>query len=399
MKLLGSRGVGESAPVPETESEPESAAQTTSETVLALNQVSKRFEGEQAVDNVSLAVKKGELLTLLGPSGCGKTTTLRTIAGLERPTDGRVTVNGQTVAGEGQFIPPEDRDVGIVFQEFALFPHMTAAENVAFGLDDWSAAKRRERVDELFELIGLTDQKESHPDQLSGGQQQRIALARALAPEPEVLLLDEPFSNLDRDLRIEMREEVRRILRETGVTGVFVTHDQEEALAISDRVAVMNNGHLEQIGHPEDVFQHPTSRFVARFLGDASFIPGHVHGDIVETSLGTIERDRVHGLTEEYVGTDIDVLVRPDDVSAFAATDAEADGRVTYRKYRGPTVQYRVEMDCGTVVECLHNHIENVEIDQEVAVRLTADHGLAWFPREDNSCESHVDCECIEDAQ
>lgn len=356
------------------------------DTVLELDGVTKRFGSEFAVDELSLSIQEGELLTLLGPSGCGKTTTLRLIAGLERPDGGSIRVGGKKVAaaGERAFVPPERRDVGVVFQDFALFPHMSATENVAFGLDDWEESARKARVEELLELVGLTDHAQSTPSELSGGQKQRIALARSLAPEPEILLLDEPFSNLDVDLRVEMREEVRHILKETGVTGISVTHDQEEAMSISDRVAVMNKGALVQVAHPEAVFQHPESRFVAGFLGHASFLPGYVTDDLVETSLGAIGRDRIHGLAPEYDRTKIDVLVRPDDVLVRSANEDEADGRVTYRRYLGPTVLYRVELENGDTVEAMHNHAERVSLDTPVKVELAATHELAWFPTEDH---------------
>ncbi|MEM4781952.1 MAG: ABC transporter ATP-binding protein [Halalkalicoccus sp.] len=356
-------------------------------TVLELDGVTKHFGTECAVENVSVSVREGELLTLLGPSGCGKTTTLRLIAGLERPDGGSIRVNEKRVAAadDGRFVPPERRDIGVVFQDFALFPHMSAAENVAFGLDDWSPEAREARVTELLELVGLEAHADSTPDELSGGQKQRVALARSLAPEPEILLLDEPFSNLDVDLRVEMREEVRRILKEAGVTGISVTHDQEEAMSISDRVAVMNEGRLMQIGRPEAVFQHPKSRFVAGFLGHASFVSGYVADDLVETSLGVVGRDRIHGLAPEYDRTRIDVLVRPDDVLIRPAEDeAKADGRVTYRRYLGPTVLYRVELEDGDVVEAMHNHAEQVSLDTPVTVELAATHELAWFPSEDH---------------
>ena len=359
----------------------EQHADADPEVALTLEEVTKTFASEVAVDGLSLSVREGELLTLLGPSGCGKTTTLRLIAGLERPDDGRVRLDGRPVAGPSSFVAPENRDVGVVFQDFALFPHMTARENVAFGLTERSASERDERVDELLELVGLSDQGDSYPDELSGGQQQRVALARSLAPEPEVLLLDEPFSNLDVDLRVEMREEVRRILKEAGVTAVSVTHDQEEALSISDRVAVMHDGQLEQVGRPEAVFQRPKSRFVAGFLGHASFLSGSVDGDAVETPIATIDRERIYGLAAEYDDTEIDVLVRPDDVMALAADDGDADGRITYRRYLGPTVLYRVELDEGGTVECMHNHSEALDLDTRVSVTLTADHELAWFPQ------------------
>ncbi len=352
----------------------------SSSAVLSLQAVSKQFGPEDAIDELSLTVSHGELLTLLGPSGCGKTTTLRTIAGLERPDAGTVQIDDTVVADATTFIPPEQRDVGLVFQEFALFPHLTAEENIAFGLQDQSPTARRERVTELFELIGLTDQREAYPEALSGGQKQRVALARALAPNPEVVLLDEPFSNLDRELRIRMREEVRRILKAAEVTAVFVTHNQEEALSISDRLAVVRNGHIEQVGHPETVFQHPTSRFVADFLGDAGFLPGTIREETVVTPLGSLPLTHLRGTTTTYTGEDIEILVRPDDVTARPVSKAAADGVVTYRNYLGPVVQYRIQLFDGVTIECLHNHDTDLDLDTTVAVDFAADHPLAWFP-------------------
>ena len=364
---------------PEREDEPREV-EPAGDVVLELDGVSKAYAGTPVVEDLSLSVRDGELLTLLGPSGCGKTTTLRLIAGLERPSEGAVHIEGERVAGpEAPFLPPEERDVGVVFQEFALFPHLTARENVAFGLTDRPEAERERRVEDLLELVGLTDHGEKYPEALSGGQQQRVALARSLAPEPRLLLLDEPFSNLDVDLRVEMREEVRRILNEAGVTAISVTHDQEEAMSISDRVAVMHDGRLEQVDTPERVFQHPRSRFVASFLGHASFLAGTVDGDVVRTGLGPIPAERIYGLTTEYDGSEIDVLVRPDDVTARTA-DGAGNGRVVNRRYLGPTVLYRVELDSGDTLGAMHNHAAEVPIDEPVEVELAADHDLAWFP-------------------
>jgi iron(III) transport system ATP-binding protein len=349
--------------------------------VLELDGVSKSYGDERVVEDVDLAVREGELLTLLGPSGCGKTTTLRLIAGLETPDSGEIRLRGDPVAGSGRFVAPERRDVGIVFQEFALFPHKTAAENVAFGLHELPADERDQRVDELLDLVGLTSHSDSYPDELSGGQQQRVALARSLAPEPQLLLLDEPFSNLDVDLRVEMREEVRSILKAAGVTAVSVTHDQEEAMSISDRVAVINDGRVEQVGRPERVFQHPESRFVASFLGHASFVSGVIRGDYVDTGLGKVPLERVHGLTDVYDGAEVDLLVRPDDVSVAAVPDIQANGDVVHRRFLGPNVFYRVELDSGDVVGCTHNHEHEVPRDEPVRVELDADHELSWFPQ------------------
>jgi len=362
----------------DAEDRPESAEQT----VLELDGVTQTYARETAVDDLSIAVRDGELLTLLGPSGCGKTTTLRLIAGLESPAAGEIVIGGETVAGNGAMTPPEDRDVGLVFQDFALFPHLSVAENTAFGLRDWPADEREARVDDLLELVDLTDHRDKAPAQLSGGQQQRVALARSLAPEPDVLLLDEPFSNLDVRLRVEMREEVRRILKEAGVTAVSVTHDQEEALSISDRVAIMNDGRIEQVGAPESVFENPGSRFVASFLGRASFLPGRVRGDVVETSLGTLSTDQLHGPVEAYDGAKIDVLVRPDDLAADSVDAPSTNGTIVHRQYNGPDFIYRVELDTGEVVRCLHNHAETYEHGQRVAVEIVADHPLAWYPAE-----------------
>jgi iron(III) transport system ATP-binding protein len=360
------------------------AADATADHVLELRGVTKEFGPETAVAGVDLSVREGELLTLLGPSGCGKTTTLRLIAGLTSPTGGTVHVGGEAVASGTGAVPPEERDVGLVFQEFALFPHLTVSENVAFGLTDRDEEAADRRVAELLDLVGLSAYGDRPPADLSGGQRQRVALARSLAPEPDVLLLDEPFSNLDVRLRVEMREEVRRILKEAGVTAVSVTHDQEEALSISDRVAVMNDGRLEQVGRPEEVFEHPESRFVASFLGQAGFVTGRYEGGTVETAIGTFPTAMLDGLTEDYAGAKLDVLVRPDDLRA-TPTDADDDGgngTIVHRQYTGPSFVYRVELDSGDVVHCQHNHATEFDLDRRVSVDLVADHTLAWYPAE-----------------
>jgi len=348
---------------------------------LELSEVTRHYGPETAVTDLDLAVREGELLTLLGPSGCGKTTTLRMLAGLERPDDGVIRVGDRVVAGaDTAFVSPEDRDVGLVFQDFALFPHLSVAENIAFGLSD--SQETDARVEELLDLVGLEAQRDATPDELSGGQRQRVALARSLAPEPRVLLLDEPFSNLDVRLRERMRDEVRAILKEAGVTAVSVTHDQEEALSISDRVAVMHDGRIEQVGRPEEVFEHPESRFVASFLGQAGFLRARFSDGRAATGIGQLEADVINGLSPAYDGAAIDVLVRPDDLRAVPADPDSGDGTIVGRKYTGPSFVYRVALDSGDVVHCQHNHATEFELDQRVRVDLVADHTLAWYPAE-----------------
>jgi len=349
-----------------------------SETVLELERVSKRYGDLPAVSDLSLSVSRGEFFTLLGPSGCGKTTTLRLLAGLERPDEGTVRIGGETVAGGSRFRSPEARDVGLVFQDFALFPHLTVAENIAFGLQDLPKAERSERVEEMLTLTGMEGYGPRSVEGLSGGERQRVALARSLAPRPDVVLLDEPFSNLDVRLRVEMREEVRRILKVLRVTVVSVTHDQEEALSMSDRVGVMHDGRLAQVGRPEAVFESPDSRFVASFLGQANFVPGEVDAEAVRTPLGTFDRGQLRDPPDD--GAEISVLARPDDLIARSADIPETNGQVTERQYTGPIFIYRVELDDGTVVGCQHNHAEDFDVGERVRVDLDAQHPLAWYP-------------------
>jgi len=298
---------------------------------VELDGVTKRYGDTAAVDGVSLRVREGEFFTLVGPSGCGKTTTLRLIAGFEEPTSGTVRFGGESMAG----VPPEDRDVGVVFQSYALFPHMTVGENVAYGLnfaDPPEGVTRDERVAELLELVDLPDAADRDPESLSGGQQQRIAMARALAPGPDVLLLDEPMSALDARLRERLRAQVKRIQSELGITTVYVTHDQEEALAVSDRVAVMNRGTPEQVAPPRTVYREPATRFVAEFVGDNNVFAGRVTGSPDEGELA-VDVDRGDGTLrvaaegEREAGDRIAFCVRPEHLRvASAAGGPSAEG-------------------------------------------------------------------------
>ena len=310
--------------------------------LLTLADVSKRYAADQppAVDGLSLAVEEGEIVALLGPSGCGKTTTLRLIAGFEAPDAGTVSLRGEVVAGPGRFVPPEARGVGIVFQDYALFPHLSVDDNVGFGLDRLDRAARRARLGDVLDLVGLGGFGRRFPHELSGGQQQRVAVARALAPAPALLLLDEPFSNLDADLRAQMRDDVEAILRNTGTTAVFVTHDQEEAFTLADRVGVLHRGRIEQLASPEDVYHRPATQFVAEFVGAADFLPGLVTAEGIVTELGVFANRE--GLA---AGTPVEVMIRPDDISFVPSTDGS--GVIIRRFFRGSESLYCIRLPSG----------------------------------------------------
>lgn len=330
---------------------------------ITLQQITKQYpiQAQPAVDRLSLQVNNGELLVLLGPSGCGKTTTLRMIAGFERPESGWIRIGDQIVADERTWVPPERRGIGIVFQDYALFPHLTVAQNVAFGILRLPRRERAARVEEALTAVDLHSYAARYPHELSGGQQQRVALARALAPQPRLLLLDEPFSNLDPELRIALRYEVRSIVRRAGITTVLVTHDQSEAFALADRVAVMHSGRLHQIADPETLYRRPASRFVAGFVGRAQFINGVVRGGFVQTELG------VFPLHENSLdSTSADVLLRPDDL--HIRLDRAGDALVVGREFGGATVRYAVRLGSGTTIDVIQPSAHLIPLDSMVRV-------------------------------
>jgi iron(III) transport system ATP-binding protein len=326
--------------------------------MIRLEGVAKRFGAVTAVDGTSLCVDRGEVVALLGPSGCGKTTLLRLIAGFERPDAGSVTVAGRPVAGRDVWVAPEARRVGMVFQDYALFPHLTVGANVGFGLP---RRERAARVPELLAIVGLTGLEKRYPHELSGGQQQRVALARALAPAPELVLLDEPWSNVDSIQRETLRAEVTEIIRPLGVTVVLVTHDREEAFSLADRIALMREGRVVQEGTAEELYFAPTSRWAAEFVGAANVLSGRVVAGRVETAIGAFPANGAS------VHKDAQVLVRPELLELQPSETGAA--HVIGREFRGHDVLYRVLLD-GVELVSQRPSTEAVELGSRVAIRV-----------------------------
>ena len=340
---------------------------------VELNNITKQFNGDPAVYDLNLSLSPGEILALVGPSGCGKTTSLRLIAGFEQPDAGEIILGGKTVAGGNKFVQPENRGVGMVFQDYALFPHINVAENVAFGLNGTSKSKRMEEAESMLNLVGLAGYGQRLPHELSGGERQRVALARALAPKPILVLLDEPFSNLDADLRLRMREEVRVILKGIGATAIFVTHDQEEALYIGDSLAVLHRGQLEQIGTPEEVFHQPANHFVAEFMGGSDFLPGEVTAKGIQTEIGLVPQQ-----VDLEAGTQVELALRSDDVSFFPSKGSKSI--ILARHFKGALNVYRLRLPSGRLLHAYGPHTETLRSGTPVQVAIEPGHDLAYFP-------------------
>ncbi len=341
--------------------------------LLVLDHVSHAYGHHAVVTDLSLVLKDGEIGCLLGASGCGKTTVLRLIAGFENPSAGRVLLRDEVVAAPGRHVPPEKRRVGMVFQDYALFPHLTVAGNIGFGIGRKSATAER-RVGEMLDLVGLGGHGGKFPHELSGGQQQRVALARALAPKPHLLLLDEPFSNLDVDLRERLSLEVRDILKRTGTAAILVTHDQHEAFAVADTIGVMHAGRIEQWDMPYNLYHRPATRQVADFVGQGVFLPGQVLGAAtVRIELGILGCRLHHSVAGDEM---VDILLRPDDIVHDDAAPTQAE--IVAKAFRGAEFLYTLKLGSGATVLSLVPSHHNHAIGEKIGIRLDADHVVAF---------------------
>jgi iron(III) transport system ATP-binding protein len=354
--------------------------------LLIVEGVSKSFGAKAVLQGLSFSLEKGAIGCLLGPSGCGKTTALRAIAGFEEVSGGRIHLAGQVVSRPGSTLPPESRNIGMVFQDYALFPHLSVAHNVAFGLKGASKAQQEARVAELLALMGLNEYANAHPHQLSGGQQQRVALARALAPRPTLLLMDEPFSNLDVELRERLSLEVRDILKKNGTTALIVTHDQHEAFALADVVGVIQEGRIQQWDTPYNLYHQPANRFVADFVGQGVLLRGTVlNAHQVEIELGILEGTipgecSPAGCRRCSRDCHVEVLLRPDDIVHDDGSALLA--QVEHKAFRGADIIYTLRLPGGgrvlSLVPSHHNHA----IGEKIGIRLDIDHVVAF--RADN---------------
>jgi iron(III) transport system ATP-binding protein len=355
---------------------------STSPALLALASVAQAYGATNVLHGVSFELHRGAIGCLLGASGCGKTSVLRCIAGFEPLTAGEILLNGRVVSRRGFRVPPEQRRVGMVFQDYALFPHLSVEANVNFGIRDLPAAERRRRTDEVLDLVGLASLRDRAPHQLSGGQQQRIALARALAPRPRLLLLDEPFSSLDVDLRERLAQELRGILRQAAATALFVTHDQLEAFAVGDVIGVMNHGRLEQWDDAYTLYHRPATRFVADFIGHGVFTPAQIvpdgHGCIVRTPLGDLADVQECPLPSAYPDGRCDLLLRADDIVHDDAAPVKA--RIERKAFRGSEFLYTLRLAGGQQlmahVPSHHDH----QIGEWIGIRAEVDHVVTFPP-------------------
>ena len=346
--------------------------------LLEVEDISAGYGRETVVEGLSFRVNRGEIVSLLGPSGCGKTTVLRAVAGFEPVTAGQILIGGNLASTPGLTLPPEQRSIGMVFQDYALFPHLTVSENIAFGLKRLPPVDRKVQVEHLLDATGLTRMGQRYPHELSGGQQQRVALARALAPRPTLLLMDEPFSNLDIELRERLSTEVRDLLKAEGISGILVTHDQHEAFAVSDKVGVMRAGCILQWDSPYNLYHEPSDRFVADFIGQGCFIPGVVRApSTYETELGLLHGSRPCVQAE---GDRVEILIRPDDLVPDGQGEIVAE--IKDKAFKGAEILYTLELPTGTRLLSLFPSHHDHHLGDTVRVRMEAEHLICFSGEE-----------------
>jgi len=343
----------------------------TNNAFLSVNNISACYEKQaMTVENVSFSLAEGELACLLGPSGCGKTTILRAISGFQTLESGKITLNNQTLSSTNISIEPEKRNVGMVFQDHALFPHLTIAENIAFGLKRLNKVEKQQRITDLLNLVGMQPYAGQYPHELSGGQSQRVALARAIAPQPKLLLMDEPFSNLDTELRETLGYEVRELLHELKMTAIMVTHDQHDAFALGDQVGVMNEGQLMQWDNSFNLYHAPSNRFVANFIGEGVFIEGKmIEQNIAITPFGEI---RGQSVNQNFSGQNIELLLRPDDVIYDA--NSAIRGEVIRKAFKGAETLYTIKTDGGHQLMSLVTSHTDHQVGDTIGLSIKADH-------------------------
>ena len=343
---------------------------------LIVENLSLKYDDNAVLKDISFEIDDSEILALVGPSGSGKTSLIRCITGLQDPNSAIIKISENIIFSSKVNIPIEKRDIGIVFQDFALFPHMTVENNIQYGMNEKNTQEKSlSQVSSLTDLMlmtGIYQLRDRYPDELSGGEQQRVALARSLAPRPKILLMDEPFSNLDPNLRIQLRMEVRRILKYLKISCLFVTHDQQEALYMGDRIIVLNKGEIQQIDDNISVFQNPSNQFVAEFIGPADFINGEIIDNYAKTELGKIEVK-----SNATNGENVNIMVRPDDITINKKKTG--NGFVVQREYRGMYYIYSVKLNSGKVVKTLSSHTNNFNVGTKVDVQLTPGHPLICF--------------------
>ncbi|WP_395341816.1 ABC transporter ATP-binding protein [Ningiella sp. W23] len=350
--------------------------------MLEVQSLSLNYDDTTVLSEVSFSLSAGEIACVLGPSGCGKTTLLQSIAGFHVPSHGQIHIDGQIVASDDTDLAPDKRGIGVVFQDFALFPHMSVQKNVEYGLHKLSADERKARALDMLERVDLAEYSQSFPHELSGGQQQRVAIARAVAPKPRLLLLDEPFSSLDPELRERLAVEIRNIIKRLGITALMVTHDQHEAFAMADKIGIFAHGHCQQWDTAYKLYHEPNTRFVADFIGEGVFVPGTVEESagqlFVNTALGRLDLNQQHSFA---AGQTLDVLIRPDDLSLNAASKIATSltASVLDRRFRGASILYKLVLkDENQKLLCLAPSHQDFKVGERVSLRLDIEHCICF---------------------